>query len=758
MKYFRVFILFTFLSLFLCTTCDHKLGFSREIIDPVFTVTVAPTTNGTVRVITDSGKAGTQIVLAVNPAPGYRLRQGSLKRAIGAQPPMDDDNLQNPPYSFPLDNNSVIYAIFDRILANNYSVSIEEGIPGGTLIAYGVQDTEQGVLLTTPDGTANIDPTKNKKISVKIYPDTDFYLKEGSLSYTHLDSQNIPIAATTTVLSPPYEFYKPAANIIIRGEFETGDVSARIENGKRALLRDDYDAAVSAFESAFTLAPDNQEAIFYSTLGQLASIAVKPKVRQLIRSIGFGSYPGSLNNLLGIGDSWDNFEKEPGSGNYSQIPIWLYEFSGVLLPRWSNPGGYYAFQNQEAITLESKDRYGRDTMATWFMMMFSNIMGTNIENLNYVVEDALEYLLGSDFEEVSQRAARLNYGDTIVLEQGIIEKLFLDDFLKDGDHVGRAELDLIIASCRVFKSVLEWVSSYNLEFDRFLFRMYTYIGGGSFLPVWHDLYDELNRPYVDPSDLHNSTRDVNELVNTIVGFFLTSVDDYMAEDPGSASRIPDMFPLRNHFLMEQSDASSKMSRARRELIKAIDLITAAYDYYFLPGSEIPEIVQNNILPDFGWIQDSLSQLKNVIQNGGGFYFPGEMPTGSTWDFTAANNNNKYGIDLEKFFTPGQFNLDKIIESEPGGRRPKFYGWMDNTSNTTGTYITGIENFPKYDWIGFQLDLRSIKQVIVKGLEKDGRPLADIENAQAIIPYFLLTRNNGEHLYKFYHDLYNFTIK
>jgi hypothetical protein len=61
------------LILTLSAACDHTLGYTREIPDRYYTVRVASAVNGSVKAVPAGGIAGTQVVLAVNPQPGYLL-------------------------------------------------------------------------------------------------------------------------------------------------------------------------------------------------------------------------------------------------------------------------------------------------------------------------------------------------------------------------------------------------------------------------------------------------------------------------------------------------------------------------------------------------------------------------------------------------------------------------------------------------------------------------------------------------------------
>ncbi|GHV31181.1 hypothetical protein AGMMS4952_19390 [Spirochaetia bacterium] len=723
--------------------CDTALGFTHETVEMVYTVKTAAAQNGTIRAAPDSGIAGTPVMLAVNPQPGYRLKAGSIQRAEGNGVPMADDNLRTPPYRFTLANNNTIYAEFEKITGSNFTVTVDDAIEGGTIIVYSLMEDLEGLKLQAPNGP------EGKEIILKFYPQEGFALKEGSVKWTRLNAQNKPTANVFT-LDSPYSFALPAANVTITAVFESPDAIALVESGKKALRRSDYDAAVIAFEGAYRKDPHNAEALFYSSIGKLASITVDGKVRQLLSSIGISNYPGNLNNMFTLGDAWDNFYTDETYTTTEQRPGWLGDFSGVRLPDYGFPGGYYAFQNQQSVVQESKDKYGNPSMATWQLVMFFNLMGSNISSINDVVDDALTYVFGSAFEEASNRAAQLAYTDRFTLDQGIIDNLFANSIFTAGDKIGRAELDEVIASFRLMKAALEWVSAYDLETDRYMWRMWSYVHGGNFLPTWPDLFDELNRPYTDPADLRGEGKSINEILNIILDFVFSNMNEYFYERPTEASRIPDMMPLLNHLFMERSHAAAMMNKSRADLIQAINMYAGAYQYYVSDAAEIPQLVQSQ-LGDYQWISDCLAQLKSAVSSGGNFYYPQVSPKGKlSWDYTAANAKN--GINFGKLFTPGQLNLNRLIVTESGGRRPKFYGW--NTGGTE-TPISAYADIAQYEHIGFMFDLKSLKEVFVQGLELDGRPLNDTEYAHVLFPHVYLTRTNGIKLYEFYHGLYHY---
>jgi hypothetical protein len=721
--------------------CDHTLGYTRERVQLVYEAKVNPVENGTVRAMPDRGIAGTEITLAVNPRPGYRLKDSSLYAYDGGA--AEKNILINaPPYRLSLAKNIKIFAEFEPVPENHHTVTVDENIRGGTIIPYGKINEGGGTRIVAPNGPGSL----NMIIFLMIYPDPGFALKEDSVKW-----DGIPLSA-------PFEFMLPNnRNVVVTAEFEALDSDAFVANGLRALHRDDYDSAVKAFDEAYGINPANKEAIFYSTLGRLASIAVDGNVRKLMTSLGMARYPVNLNNMFANGDAWDNYY-DSGTGQTLQRPSWLADYAGGIR-LWNvshTPQGYYAIQNQEFIWIDSysASNSAQPTMATFYLAMFFNLMGTNVNNWNDVVDNTLKYVFGDAFEAAASRAAELSYGDTITLNQRTIEKLYMEDYFTNGEKVGRAELDMLFSFLRTIKAALEWAKAYDLYMDRSMFRFTDNIPRDGSLA---GLIDMINKEYVDPSELKGDFDSSNAVINRVVSYVFRIMDERFVANDIHATNITAMLPLRNRFLLERQGASETLNRSRTDLIRAIDALLAVYAYYYTGTPDLPQAIQDK-LPEYRWAKDCFEKLKAALVTGDSFYFPENLPTtGDTWNYTAADSLAKYGVNMGRLFVPGQLSLDRLITVETGSKKPKFYGWNGDTS-VPGTYISKQGDLENFNQVGLQLNLSSLKQVFVKGIEKGGTPLNDVEYVHTVFPDILLTRQNGKKLYEFYYDLYKYQKK
>jgi hypothetical protein len=722
--------------------CDHTPGYTRELAQLEYQIRINPSKNGTVRAIPSSGTAGTEITIAVNPRPGYRLKESSLYGYDGGAAEKGT-SMTAPPYRFNLAKNITIFSEFEPVPEGDHTATVDENIRGGTIIPYAKMYEGANIRVLPPAGRST--GTNPLIVFLVIIPDPGFALKEDSVKW-----DGIPLSA-------PFEFILPSnRDVIITAEFEPLDSDAFVRNGVRALQRDDYDSAVRAFDEAYRLNPRNKDAIFYSTLGRLASIAIDVNVRSLMTSVGVEKYPSTLNNLFTGEDSFDNYF-DAATGQVLQRPSWLADYSGGIR-LWNiahRPAGYYAIQNQDFIWQDtySPNNSAQPSMATFYITTFFHLMGTNVRSWNDLVDDTLKYVFGDTFEAAASRAAELDYGDTVVLEQRTIEKLFLDDLLQGGDQAGRAELEVVFASLRAVKAGLEWVSAYDLNMDRSMFRFIDNIPRDGSLG---GLIDMINRNYVGSEELIGDFTGNNEVINKVIAYVFRIMDDRFTAYDIHARSVSAMLPLRNTFLLERRGASGMLRKSRDDLAGAIHSLLDVYDYYYPYPPNLPQGIQDE-LGKYEWAKDCLTKLNTALNTGGPFYFPGNLPeSGSAWNYSEGSADAKYGVNMGKLFTPGQLSLDRILVTESGGKKPKMFGWGANTT-VPGTYIKKLEDIENYEWIDLQLNLLPIKQVFVQGVEKNGSPLNDTEYVHTVFPDILLTRQNGKKLYEFYYDLYKYTL-
>jgi hypothetical protein len=381
--------------------------------DPEYTVTIAtPLTTGSVSAAPTGGPAGTEITLTVEPITGYRLKAGTLKYNNGSA----DVPITGTGFVLPAANVTVT-AEFEIIPAN-YTVTIASPLQNGSVTAAPVSG---------PQGTT---------ITLTVAPAIGYALKAGSLKYNN-GSADVPITGTS--------FSLPAANVTVTAEFEaTVPAGQKVDEGIEALVEGRFDAAIDAFETAYQQDHANREAIIYSSLGKLASIAKDQNVRNLLRDrLGFNEYPGTIDSLI-AGD-WIE--------SYHQVGL-----PGMDLPAWLTETGSYT----DNLTGDGPLLRG----SAWPLLLFANLADKNQNGLNTLLDAILSSVFGASFEEAAGRFSALAYNQSVEVDKDVIDAFGLSEILEGDDlYIGKAELDLLFSAVRLVKATLEWVAAYDWNTD-----------------------------------------------------------------------------------------------------------------------------------------------------------------------------------------------------------------------------------------------------------------------------------------------------
>jgi hypothetical protein len=360
-------------------------------------------------------------------------------------------------------------------------------------------------------------------------------------------------------------------------------------------------------------------------------------------------------------------ESDPGSGTGYQGPGYyriLYntyhpagttprytrrdeKLPGLSVPGWFAETGAYK---------DSLTTAGGLQAAEWPLLLMANLVEKNQSGLNTLLDDILSSVFGDAFETAAGRVAALSYGDSVQVAEALIAAFGLSEVLEGDDiYVGKAELDILFSSIRLFKAGLEWVAAYNWDTDI------------SFLRTdWKTLEDNL------------------------------------------AALSPKNLPFSNNFMKNRNNGM--MGESKKDFDKALTDAIAAYTHLISEQSKLPGAYKD-ILGEYGWIKDGLSKLKSAINNGTAFYVPEEEPSGSTYNNSSAGA--VIGINMGNLFTPGQFAIDHLITTESGGASPQFYAF----SGDDPVAITGKAQMDSLDgdsFIGFRLNLAPIKEVLVYG--------------------------------------------
>ena len=242
-------------------------------------------------------------------------------------------------------------------------------------------------------------------------------------------------------------------------------------------------------------------------------------------------------------------------------------------------------------------------------LLMANALECNSEGLNEAFDDILA-VFGTKFANAKALAASLT--DASVEIPSKVFNAFGLEGLLDGQSslkVGKAELNVLVASMEILKGTFQWLASYD----------------------W-----TLNLSYLKESfiDYFNSDELIlDAMVNTVTEKTLA---------------------VRNAQLMTAS---------KNSFLSAISLVESSYNYLVGNTSQYPDAYVDSI-KEYGDVYlQGLKALKKSIQDGGIFYVPDYNWDGESWPKTASNTIMQ--IDMGKFFTAGY--LSDIIERDASGK-------------------------------------------------------------------------------------------
>ncbi|MDR1326723.1 MAG: Ig-like domain-containing protein [Treponema sp.] len=293
--------------------------------------------------------------------------------------------------------------------------------------------------------------------------------------------------------------------------------------------------------------------------------------------------------------------------------------------------------------------HGFKTPGTWELLLMANLLDKNSSGLNSALDDVLSSVFGTVFEDAVARANLLDYTTSFKVDEDTLDLLGVRDLFEGDVNIGKAELDLLFSAMRVLKASLQWVSAYDWDTDL------------SFLKTeWKGLDGSIDK--LSPANL----------------------------------------PFRNNFMKDRNNG--RMADSKASYSTAIETAIAAYES-MITTNHLPQGVVDE-LKKYDWIKDGLSKLKTAINDGSTFY----LKVGSGATYSNDSTNALFGVNLGKFFTPGQFAIDKLITAD--GNAPKFFGMKDGQN----TAIAAKDQIKGFEMIGFEFKTTSLKEVFVYGFD------------------------------------------
>ena len=285
------------------------------------------------------------------------------------------------------------------------------------------------------------------------------------------------------------------------------------------------------------------------------------------------------------------------TGEYIEV-----EKDVILAPEFIQPEGMPAIDNVNDLS----------------MLMIYNVFNCNSNGLNDAVDNVLD-IFGTKFNTAKELISSMSNA-SVELPEDLFVALELEELLGQSSlKIGKAELNILIASMEILQGTFQWISSYDWSANLGFFS------------------------------------------DNLLGETFTFDDFKSIINKNSLS-------ARNEMAMDDS---------KNSFIEAIDMILESYDYLIGETSDYPQAVIDELIKNLTVYKDGAEKLKDSILSGTTFYLPAEELTESgVWPTDI--NNAAFGINFEKFFTPGYFY--KLIERNEDGTIKWFADGYYETEN------------------------------------------------------------------------------
>ena len=303
----------------------------------------------------------------------------------------------------------------------------------------------------------------------------------------------------------------------------TEETKALLNEAVDLLMKGDIDGGIAKISKAYD-GQKNDETKMYYALAELASISVDESVSTLLtENIGIKNYPSKMNALL-------NGE-------------WLKE--------------YKVTENRDAPVegLESVT-----TAEQLSMQIIINLIDCNPDGLIDLIDNILA-VFGEKFENAKALAASISNA-SVALPEELFDALELEEVLgKSSLKVGKAELNILVASMEILQGTFQWISSYDWSVN------------------------------------------------------IASIKDALPINEESEGLDLDFFrKLINKKTLAVRNAKA-MEASKESFIDAIDMIVGSYDYLVGDTSEYPQAAIDAIKEYGDKIKPEALKVKTAIKNG-----------------------------------------------------------------------------------------------------------------------------------------------
>ena len=245
------------------------------------------------------------------------------------------------------------------------------------------------------------------------------------------------------------------------------------------------------------------------------------------------------------------------------------------------------------------------TITTQAYRFYASLIDCNPNGANELIDNIVN-VFNTKFNPVKEIANTIS-NNSVLIPAKVIETLNLEELLGDSNvKLGKAELNVVIASLQLFKGIFEWISSY---------------------------------------DLSANITELKSLFNSNESFDHNFINDIIKVDT---------FKTRNE---------SAMALSKATFVDALDMLLASYDFIVSSENDYPQAAKDEIKRYGDVLKSACNQLKNSIANGTVFYIPKDNPF-ETSEWNATKDNCWFGIDMGKLFKAGYFS--NIVERTSSG--------------------------------------------------------------------------------------------
>ncbi len=245
------------------------------------------------------------------------------------------------------------------------------------------------------------------------------------------------------------------------------------------------------------------------------------------------------------------------------------------------------------------------TITTQAYRFYASLIDCNPNGANELIDNIVN-VFNTKFNPVKEIANTIS-NNSVLIPAKVIETLNLEELLGDSNvKLGKAELNVVIASLQLFKGIFEWISSY---------------------------------------DLSANITELKSMFNSNESFDHNFINDIIKVDT---------FKTRNE---------SAMALSKATFVDALDMLLASYDFIVSSENDYPQAAKDEIKRYGEVLKSACNQLKNSITNGTVFYIPKDNPF-ETSEWNATKDNCWFGIDMGKLFKAGYFS--NIVERTSSG--------------------------------------------------------------------------------------------